>query len=64
LVSKGATDALGGGSRELYRYSLNKNGCTLEFSFPAGDAGKAYKRMMLYGVLVGYEKAAQLYRFK
>ena len=45
-------------------YSLNSNGCKLEFELPIGSSYQAYRQFMLYGILVGYNKRVQLFKLQ
>ena len=45
-----------------YKYRLDTNGCTLEFTLPESSAYTEYKQFMLFGVLVGPTKRTQLYK--
>lgn len=61
LLQGAAHEDIGGDHYEKLSFVLNENGCRLDFSLPKGETNQMYKRFMLYGILVGYEKSHQLY---
>jgi len=61
LVKTGTEETESGVTNQIAEYALNSYGCKLRFEIPEGESNDAYRRMMLYGILVGPEKDTQLY---
>lgn len=61
VIERGKEISFRGLRYQSFIYKLNSNGCRLEFKLPLGDVGAQYKQVMLYGILIGYNKQGQLY---
>jgi hypothetical protein len=64
LISTETEIGTEGATSDSIVYRLNDNGCTLRFHIPRSAKSGVYKRVMLYGILVGYKKAVQLYNVR
>ena len=49
---------------QVYEYTLNSSGCSLQFEVPSGEGSSTYKQVMKFGILVGPAKQTQLYGAK
>jgi len=61
LIKTGTEETESGATNQIAEYALNSYGCKLRFEIPEGESNDAYRRMMLYGILVGPGKDTQLY---